>query len=89
MKEIDDGGAAFPVLERSGVDRDEVTHYHVEGGMSLREYFAAHAPPKPETFRPLIYARTEESEIDCLIRWQWHYADAMIRARTNPRGETK
>jgi hypothetical protein len=55
-----DGGQAFPILESSTkIDTYETAHTMI-GGMSLRDYFAAHAPfnphdwfkPKMQTQRP-------------------------------------
>ena len=71
--EINDGGPAFP--------RTEVG---TEGGcfpfsgMSLREYFAAHAPPPPSGW---IGDRKDKNEIYAMLEWRWFYADAMLAAR--------
>lgn len=48
-----DGGPAFPILESSTrIDTYETAHTMI-GGMSLRDYFAAHAPIKPhDWFKP-------------------------------------
>lgn len=58
MSKIDDGGAAFPISERrteqymdeGGYARTRTVTVN-EGGMSLLEYFAGHAPTEiPEWF---------------------------------------
>ena len=44
-------------------------------GMSLRDYFAAHAPNPPENWRKNpdnLFRQTE---------WRWYYADAMLKTR--------
>lgn len=73
-------------------------------GMTLRDYFATHAPAIPADFKPLEHIETyiddggphrdpqfrpasktiTESGTDHLIRWRWHYADAMLAAREKP-----
>ncbi len=45
-------------------------------GMTLRDYFAAHAPPEiPIWFPP-------GNTMERFFRWRWHYADQMLAART-------
>ncbi|KVP77502.1 hypothetical protein WJ92_02675 [Burkholderia ubonensis] len=62
-------------------------------GMSLRDYFAAHAPAVPADFKAIMVPSLEsggrltravkrpESETERIIRWRWHYADMVLRAR--------
>ena len=67
---INNGGPAFPV---------DVPGHRIEFGMTLRDYFAAHAPEPPGDF-----IRTNAELYDSLAwraRWRWTYADAMLRAR--------
>lgn len=48
------------------------------GGMSLRDFFATHAPAVPEDFGWI------DGETDCvqrIVRWNWCYANAMLAAR--------
>lgn len=45
-------------------------------GMTLRDYFAAHAPEPPGNFWCV-----GECSIDEVINWRWYYADAMLKAR--------
>lgn len=45
MSALKDGGSAFPItVHMEGHDR------YSEGGMSLRDYFAAHAPVEPQAW---------------------------------------
>lgn len=67
-----DGGPAFPV--DNIVERDAEGRLHGKdissAGMSLRDYFAAHAPLPPETMT---------LQEHCAYRYR--YADAMIATR--------
>lgn len=73
------GGSAFPVpaiSQNSGTG--ETTVHQSDGGMTLRDWFATHAPAVPDDFE------WEDGETDLyqrLVRWNWHYADMMIKAR--------
>ena len=63
-----DGGPAFPTsAENSPMGGAR--------GMSLREYFAAHAPDPP------FWWRHDMEHEDQFYRWRWHYADAMLEER--------
>lgn len=80
------GGPAFPVLQ---TDDTVCLNY----GMSLRHYFAAHAPEVPVMFE---YRRTQqvvdkgagekrmemvcESDLARIVRWRVQYADQMLAA---------
>lgn len=57
-----DGGPAFPTPESHGDDYE---------GMSMRDYFAAHAPLQIDD------ARTWENEAEL----RYKYADAMLKER--------
>lgn len=88
--EIKDGGPAFPQGQSIG----DISS--VEGGMSLRDYFAAHAPvtcidanqsllQQPDAAR---FATCDHDGampmpliIKELVRLRWEYADAMLAAR--------
>lgn len=48
-------------------------------GMTLRDYFAAHAPDAPDDFG---WNNGEATQCERLARWSYHYADAMLAART-------
>ena len=89
MTGCNDGGAAFPALARWS---DAEVRY-VATGMTLRAYFAAHAPEVPESY---AFKRTQQVAFDGLggkgliqanepamariIRWRLEYADAMLKA---------
>ena len=52
-KAINDGGSAFPVTERNGANFGDI-------GMSLRDYFIAHAPAEPQCwFQPVVPAQPD------------------------------
>lgn len=71
MMARDDGGPAFPTFESNGEG-----HLYCSGaGMSLRDYFAAHAPEPPAAWHG-----GDRTIADC-IAWRWHYADAMLKER--------
>ncbi|HDR9134415.1 hypothetical protein [Burkholderia vietnamiensis] len=74
MNEIKDGGPAFPchTNPRPG------TLNEAPQGMTLRDYFAAHAPDVPDDFD---WAAGETDSWQRRARWSFHYADAMLRAR--------
>lgn len=66
-----DGGPAFPVMTDAGC---------ATSGMSLRDYFAAHAPPVPEQWLKDSLNDGQllvEAEAD----WRFEHADAMLKAR--------
>ena len=66
MSVIDTGGPAFP--------GEQQTNW-TNPGMTLRDYFAAHAPNPPETWK------AKKDEAANIIEWRWAYADAMLKAR--------
>lgn len=72
-----DGGPAFPSVDL-GAD--------VQPGMSLRDYFAAHAPAVPEWFSPDI-PHQPGTGIDAtwgklrLFQWPYVWADAQLVQR--------
>lgn len=89
---IKDGGPAFPCV----IDSYNDVPAHNEQGMTLRDYFAAHAPEVPAWFKidgfpkmagcSVEATRLYELELDAYaerraIAWPWHYADAMLAAR--------
>lgn len=101
-----DGGPAFP-LKRDPVARTigaetiaaggiggTKYEYQDQLGMSLRDYFAAHAPDAPSWWNAdyLIDWRNKHGEspvregfnLAMLSAWRFAYADAMLEAR-NPR----
>lgn len=89
----------IPAFPRSGFDGGEdVQSSHrstPQNGMSLRDYFAAHAPiqiPCGFPSGPTIEATPQGSQADTtpwiswtdaerLVKWRWSYADAMLKER--------
>lgn len=70
MNNQNDGGPAFPQPTHHG---DGIQYL----GISMRDYFAAHAPVVPEDFD----GQMGETQIERMIRWRWFYADAMLAER--------
>ena len=72
---LNDGGPAFP----GGLNSAKVTRVTVEGGMSLRDFFAGQALVslihRREMTNCEAYSRPE------LASEAYHYADAMIEER--------
>ncbi len=67
-----DGGAAFPTSQ--GLDCPN----EMGGGLTVRQYFAAHAPEVPPAIDfPFLKDQLESENWRC-IRWRWAYADMMI-----------
>jgi hypothetical protein len=84
---INDGGQAFP----TELKIDEHGATGGDSGMTLRDYFAAHAPKVPLHARNAlhrIYFRRTEGDIDIATEaakaqahWSYLYADEMIKQR--------
>jgi hypothetical protein len=72
MTTKNDGEPAFPFK-----DIYQGVHGHHQG-MSLRDYFAAHAPEIPSY---MVVADSEEEYPESIARWNYIYADAMIKER--------
>lgn len=82
----DDGGPAFPspifvLTQEHAGDPARLDLSGLEGipkgpGISIRDYFLAHAPEAPGWFEPAI-----ELEEKRFFAWREHYADEMIRRR--------
>ena len=70
MTEQNTGGAAFPLHSevRPALDHDWC-------GMTLRDYFAAHAP------EPYKEWRGGSRGLMDIVEWRWFYADAMLKVR--------
>lgn len=79
--QINDGGPAFalgPTASTMKPDADGgghviVTHYGMESGMSLRDYFAAAALPEVD--------KRSHGTTDDVARECYQLADAMLKAR--------
>lgn len=61
------GGQAFPMHYG--------TAYQSHAGMEMRDYFAAHAPPR----MPKSHDDGTDAELEA--KWRWEYADEMLRQR--------
>lgn len=62
-----DGGQAYPMHYG--------TSYTPHAGMTIRDYFAAHAPPRTRR------AGEDDNEAELEAKWRWEYADEMLRQR--------
>jgi hypothetical protein len=72
VSDKDNGGPAFPWGE----------HGTVLGGITLRDYFAAHAPSAPEWWlKDYIKGRQLDEDASVHAQWAWSYADAMLKTR--------
>lgn len=69
MEKINDGGPAFPSTRKVG--SVELT----DGGMTLRDYFAAKA------MEGLLSSPTDPSSAKAAAEWSYEMADAMLAAR--------
>lgn len=70
---LEDGGPAFPMVDKLGQDKDGVTHFQYVGGATLRDYFAAKAL-QGLLGRPVDGPITASEQA-------YVYADAMLQAR--------
>lgn len=77
-----DGGPAFPHHEVWDEAKPEIGW--IGGGMSLRDYFAAHAPPADQEWLN-TYARNEgvitPGWVNAKTSWAYYWADSMLKAR--------
>lgn len=73
MSKINDGGPAFPV----DVFSNEGGEYIREGGMTLRDYFAAKAMQAIVSHDPTFVKQF----LDLSAQDAYAYADAMLKAR--------
>jgi hypothetical protein len=86
-----DGGPAFPVPAIYDPSREQVNStlaYTGEGGMTLRDYFMAHAPAEPQPwFEPVtpIYESQEQTKKvrarERYLGWPAAWADEMLKRR--------
>jgi len=83
MSAQDNGGSAFPVADiRSAEPRTTDELRQMARGMTMRDFFAAKAPPYTDTWiqrycRDVGYM----SDAKCMADWAYEYADAMLKAR--------
>lgn len=73
------GGPAFP----SRITKDSAVESHAYKGMTLRDYFAAHAPPAPDRVMANL---NWDRRFEIQSRWAYDYADAMLKAREASNG---
>lgn len=75
------GGPAFPTLAVVG------TSAVSEGGITVRDYFATHAPDHiPDWYmrdaRGVAASKGDYARLkDISMAWRWHYADLMLAER--------
>lgn len=50
-------------------------------GMTMRDYFAAHAPDMSKWFDIKTDDGHEPSELDRFLYWRWFYAEQMMNGR--------
>jgi hypothetical protein len=67
------GGPAFPLRNTDPND------YIPFPGMTLRDYFAAHAPEMPSWW--VRNYPTTDNSMEIFVAWRWFYADAMLAER--------
>lgn len=73
MEKINDGGPVHPTQQLAGTYATSP----LKVGMTLREYFATHAPEIPSWFLAINAVDLEEN----FFKWRWYYADQMIKTR--------
>lgn len=75
----ENGGPAFPrPAGHNGLRGiDEHRGNEPEDGMTLRDYFAAHAPVPSDSWQGGSWRHNLQS----LVEWNYHYADEMLRKR--------
>jgi hypothetical protein len=78
--ERDDGGPAFPDPTRGHPMHQGGTGYG-DQGMSLRDYFAAHALQLVSTFETVSSFTAIEDPDDAIAKFVYAIADAMLKAR--------
>jgi hypothetical protein len=85
-KKIDDGGPAFPQApNRVVVNADGTLRPFGYDGLSLRDWFAGQALAgmiERETIAERLVLDTDLTK-HCAF-WAYHFADAMLAARTKP-----
>ncbi len=80
MSKIEDGGPAFPgPLQENPRDG----HLYGDAGMSLRDYYMAHAPEPPQWWRDAHVESVDNlgHAAEAMAQWAAVYADALIAER--------
>ena len=85
------GGSAFPLatgwVETTGARGQKIVVVReLDRGMSLRDYFAAHAPAIPDWYIASPLARYSDSDLTTvrfklMSAWPYAWADAMLAER--------
>ena len=79
---IENGGPAFPVSSERYLDskfpRDGS---YSPDGMTLRDYFAAKAPPAPKWWLEWAEGNQLDDDATVYAQWAFSYADAMLAER--------
>jgi len=78
---IDDGGPAFPRPHSVDGSGDYPQQQWASEGMSLRDYFAIHAPEPTEVYIKFVGDNTNLQPLEIIARFKFGYADAMIAQR--------
>lgn len=83
MTNREDGGPAYPATFDEWDGHSERWRITSSGGASLRDYFAALAPPPPEWWMDQYGSKvnTLDEVAQCIAQWNFVYADAMLKAR--------
>jgi hypothetical protein len=92
MSKVDDGGPAFPFVAEGGAMSG--LHPEISVGMSLRDYFAAHAlglllafpEPDPTGASELTIGPGIDAIATHYAKVSYIYADAMLTARKEGQG---
>lgn len=78
---IDDGGPAFPRPHSADGSGDYPVQHWATDGMTLRDYFAIHAPDLPEENIQNLMMKNPNSRLAVMVAWRYTFADAMIARR--------
>lgn len=73
-----DGGPAFPRI--SGVKLADRERWESDGGMTLRDYFAARAPAPTEQWIEDSLGDGKDL-LEATAAWSYRYADEMLKVR--------
>ena len=82
----DTSGPAFPALSfivPNDLEARHVTRLGETQGMTLRDYFAAHAPFVPEVWGSK-HRLAGLADAQMCAKWNYEYADAMLTERNKP-----
>ena len=83
MSDKDDGGSAFPIIDGLSADRDNGYTTYGDGGMSLRDYFAAKAMQGILSGSLADGSHLLEQDAETITKMAYIIADNMIKERKN------